>query len=172
LDKKSIEMSKHGLTYFDGNWARFSARVKCSPENLGTGNMIFGNVEVTEVAVIGNDNVIGHNCFIAGKIGSNCKIQGGVFIPEGVVIGDNVFIGPNTTFCNVKYPNAKVPNKSYVDKKIIDVRSEVVIGANCTILPNVSLFHGCFIGAGSVVTKDVVEIEKVCGNPAKPMRSK
>ncbi len=102
---------------------------------------------------IGNDVVIG----------KNCKIQAFCFIPEGVTIGDNCFLGPGVVFTNDKYPPS--PKEQWL-KTIVE--DGVVIGANATILPGVTLRKGCTVGAGSVVTKDVDESQVVVGNPAKP----
>jgi acetyltransferase-like isoleucine patch superfamily enzyme len=113
---------------------------------------------------IGNNVSIGNFIEICKgvKIGNNCKIQSFVFIPSGVEIGNNVFIGPNTTFLNDKYP----PSRGKHWMKVI-VEDGVTIGGNVTILPGVILGKNCFIAAGSVVTKNVGENQKVIGNPVR-----
>jgi UDP-2-acetamido-3-amino-2,3-dideoxy-glucuronate N-acetyltransferase len=94
------------------------------------------------------------------QIGERCKIQAFCFIPEGVTIGNDVFLGPRVTFTNDKYPPS--PNWS---KTIVE--DDVSIGAGAVILPGVTLHKGCKIGAGAVVTKDVPEGQTWVGNPAK-----
>jgi acetyltransferase-like isoleucine patch superfamily enzyme len=95
-------------------------------------------------------------------MGENCKVGGGAFIPAGVTIGKNVFIGPHVVFCNDKHPQAKghwVITPTFV-------LDNAVIGANATILPGVIIGENARIGAGSVVTKDVPEGETWAGVPA------
>jgi len=104
-------------------------------------------------------------------IGKNCKIQAFAFLPQGVIIGDEVFIGPHACFINDKIPRATVngrlkenddwePGKTFVKKG-------ASIGANATILCGVTIGENSIIGAGSVVTKDVPDNVIVAGNPAK-----
>lgn len=100
------------------------------------------------------------------KIGRNCKIQGNAYIPEGVRIGNNVFVGPGVTFTNVKHPMKMKPYEQTI------VRDDVIIGAGSTILPGITLYKKCFIGAGAVVTKSVKPSVVVCGNPAREMEGK
>jgi len=116
------------------------------------------------------DCEIGDNCVIASfveigkaKIGNNCRIEAYVFIPEGVTIEDDVFIGPHVCFINDKYPKSKGEWKL---KKTI-VKKGASIGANATILCGIKIGKNSLIGAGSVVTKDVPDDVLVVGNPAK-----
>ncbi len=106
------------------------------------------------------------------KIGRNCKIEAFAFIPEGVVIEDNVFIGPHACFTNDKMPRAT--NKDGTIKSADDwevakttVRKRASIGANATIICGVAIGENALIGAGSVVTKDVPANSIAVGNPAK-----
>jgi len=106
------------------------------------------------------------------KIGKNCKIQAFVFIPQGITIEDDVFIGPHACFVNDKYPRATVngrlkeKDKDWVAEKIV-VKKGASIGANATILGGVTIGENSIVGAGSVVTKDVPPDSIVAGNPAK-----
>ena len=93
-------------------------------------------------------------------IGNNCKVQAFAFIPTGVTIGNNVFIGPRVTFTNDKHP----PSGNW---SATIVEDEVVIGAGAVILPGLTLGKGCVVGAGAVVIKDVLPYATVVGNPAK-----
>lgn len=96
------------------------------------------------------------------KVGEGCKIQPYAFIPDGVTLEDNVFVGPGAVFTNDKNPpsNGKGWAKTLVKKN-------AVIGANATILPGVIIGEGAKIGAGSVVTRNVPDGETWVGNPAK-----
>lgn len=122
---------------------------------------------------------IGENCVIASyceigrnvKIGNNCKIECRAFLPEGVEIEDDVFIGPSVTFTNDKYPKARGEWKTTRTL----VRRAASIGANSTIICGVTIGERAIVGAGSVVTKDVAPYTLVIGNPArkiKDLRSK
>jgi len=106
------------------------------------------------------------------KIGKNCKIEPFTFIPEGVIIEDEVFIGPHVTFTNDKYPRAttdtgKLKNdKDWKISKIV-VKRRASIGAGAVILPDITIGENALVGAGAVVTKDVPSNKIVLGNPAK-----
>lgn len=106
------------------------------------------------------------------KIGKNCKIQAFVFIPQGVVLEDDVFIGPHACFTNDKYPRATIEGKlkekdeDWVAEKTI-VKKGASIGANATILSGVVIGENSIIGAGSVVTKDIPSNVIAIGNPAR-----
>jgi len=109
---------------------------------------------------IGEGTKIGSYVEIANSvIGKNCNIQAFVSIPNGCVIGNNVFIGPKATFTNDKYPPSNKLSP-------VIVKDNVSIGANVTILPGVVIGEGTIIGAGSVVTKSI-KGGVYYGNPAK-----
>jgi acetyltransferase-like isoleucine patch superfamily enzyme len=108
------------------------------------------------------------------KIGKNCKIQAFAFIPEGITIEDNVFIGPHVCFTNDKFPRATVAGKlqGETEWKIEETLIEegASIGANATILCGVSIGRNSLVAAGSVVTKNVPADTLVAGNPARSVR--
>jgi acetyltransferase-like isoleucine patch superfamily enzyme len=110
------------------------------------------------------------------RIGRNVKVQAFVFLPTGVTIEDNVFIGPHACFTNDVYPRASTTDgrqKSAADWHLVPtlVRSGASIGANATILCGVTIGRNAIVGAGAVVTKDVPEDAVVAGVPAKVIRS-
>ena len=100
-------------------------------------------------------------------IGENCKIRPFVFIPTGVTIEDDVFIGPGVSFTNDKYPKAKGEWRLLPTR----VKKGVSIGANCVILPGITIGKNAVVGAGSVVTRDVSAGSVVVGNPARSISS-
>ena len=133
---------------------------------IGKGTKIWVNVQVRKNAVIGENCNIGKDVYIdAGvKIGNGVKIQNGVSVYSGVSLADDVFIGPYACFTN-----DHVPRAFNTDWKITETTVErgVSIGANATIICGRTLGEYCMIGAGSVVTKDVLPYTLVVGNPAR-----
>jgi len=130
--------------------------------------MIGENTSVWQFCVILPGAVIGDNCNICShcflennvKIGNNVTIKCGVQIWDGIIVEDDVFIGPNVTFCNDKYPVSK--NKDFNLQGIV-VRKGASIGANATILPGVEIGEYSIIGAGAIITKNVSPHELVKG---------
>jgi len=125
---------------------------------------LWGNYRIGDNCTIGKFVEIGKNV----KIGNNCKIEAFTFIPPGVVIEDEVFIGPHVCFTNDKRP--KAVGSWHVTKTV--VKSGASIGANSTIVCGVSIGKGALVGAGSVVTKDVRCNTTVVGNPARIIKSR
>ncbi|MFA5247960.1 MAG: acyltransferase [Candidatus Paceibacterota bacterium] len=127
-------------------------------DNFVTGH----NVLIREHTTIGNNVKVGSSSIIEGNcyLGNDINIQSMVFIPTKTAIGDNVFIGPCVTMTNDKYP----PSKYLGGPSIMD---GVVIGACAIILPGVKLGKGCFVAAGSLVTKNVPAGKMAIGYPAR-----
>ena len=115
---------------------------------------------------VGHDVTLGHNCNVFGLVGNNCKIEANTDIWKGVTLEDNVFVGPNATFTNDKYP--KVDGDWKLEETI--VKKGASIGANATILCGITIGENAVVGAGAVVTKDVLPNTTVVGNPAKLLK--
>lgn len=133
--------------------------------SVGKNTRIWAWAHVLGGATIGeNCNVCDHT-FIENdvKIGNNVTLKCGVYVWDGLTIEDNVFIGPNVTFTNDKFPRSKQYSDRY-SKTVI--RKGASIGANATVLP-VTVGSNAMIGAGAVVTRDVPPNAIVVGNPAK-----
>ncbi len=116
---------------------------------------------------IGKQCTIGQNVMIGPDVivGDRCKIQNNVSLYQGIILEDGVFCGPSCVFTNVNTPRAEIERKN--EFKLTRVKKAATIGANATIVCGVTLGEYCFIGAGSVVTKDVPPHALVVGNPAK-----
>lgn len=120
---------------------------------------------------IGDDTKIHKWAYIEGdvKIGHRCVIKPFTYIPDGTVIGNDVFIGMGVTICNDKHP---IPlNPGFILEGVV-IHNGASIGANVTILPGVAIGVGATVGAGSVVTNDVPNHATVVGNPAKVVHYK
>jgi acetyltransferase-like isoleucine patch superfamily enzyme len=109
------------------------------------------------------------------KIGKNCKISSHTFICEGVQIGDGVFVGHNVSFINDMFPravNADGSLQTDADWQIVEtvVEDQASIGTGATILGGIKIGKNAIVGAGSVVTKDVLPDSIVVGNPARLIR--
>ena len=126
--------------------------------------------------VIGNYSKIGTFVEIqkGAVVGDRCKISSHTFICEGVKIGDNCFIGHGVMFINDKHPRSvnidgmleqETDWKPRFEETIIE--DGVTIGSNATILCGLRIGTGAFVGAGSVVTRDIPQGEKWLGNPAR-----
>ena len=130
--------------------------------SIGQNTRIWQFVVVLPGAIIGNDCNICSHCFIENrvKIGDRVTIKCGVYIWDEIIIGNDVFIGPNVSFCNDRYP--KSGNKNFTILKTT-IGDKVSIGANSTILPGITIGDNAIIGAASVITKDVPPNARVIG---------
>ena len=99
-------------------------------------------------------------------IGNNCKIEAFAFIPPGVTLEDEVFIGPHVCFTNDKHPKAR---GEWILLKTL-VRQGAAIGPNATIVTGLTIGRNVVVGAGSVVTQDIPDNEVWAGSPAKKIR--
>ena len=128
----------------------------------------FGRSHTSSVgAVIGSECNICDHVFIENDvvIGDKVTIKCGVQLWDGVRLEDEVFVGPNATFANDRYPRSKVYPSEYLKTHVLRGAS---IGANATILPGLTIGERSLVAAGSVVTRDVPAKVLVQGNPARP----
>jgi UDP-2-acetamido-3-amino-2,3-dideoxy-glucuronate N-acetyltransferase len=134
---------------------------------IGEGVKLWHFCHVMTGAKIGKDCTIGQNVFIASNVilGNNVKVQNNVSIYEGVICEEDVFLGPSMVFTNVINPRSAVNRKVQYKKTL--VRKGATIGANATILCGNEVGQYAFVGAGAVVTKDVLPYALVIGSPAK-----
>lgn len=140
-------------------------------DNIGQGTSIWQFCVILPDARIGTDCNICSHCFIENDVdvGDRVTIKCGVQLWDGITLEDDVFVGPDVTFCNDKHPRSR----QYPDKFMRTlVCSGASIGANATILPGITIGKNAMVGAGAVVTKDVAAGTMVCGNPAKVLERK
>jgi UDP-2-acetamido-3-amino-2,3-dideoxy-glucuronate N-acetyltransferase len=134
---------------------------------IGAGTKVWHFCHVLAGAVIGERCSLGQNVVVMNgtRIGTNVKIQNNVSVYEGVELEDDVFCGPSMVFTNVMNPRSHVSRKSEYRHTL--VRRGASIGANATIVCGTTLGEYAFVGAGSVVAKDVPAYALVVGVPAR-----
>jgi len=134
---------------------------------IDSGTKIWHFSHILSGSKIGNNCNIGQNVVIGPDviIGNNCKIQNNVCVYKGVTLEDGVFCGPSMVFTNVYNPRAEIRKMEQIRPTM--VKKGATIGANATIVCGVNLGRYCFIGAGAVVTKNVLDHALTIGNPAK-----
>lgn len=134
---------------------------------IGEGTKIWHFCHVLSGARIGKNCSFGQNVSIAGqtKIGNNVKVQNNVSIYEGLIIEDDVFLGPSCVLTNVSNPRSQVQRKSLYEQTLL--RRGCSIGANATIVCGVTIGRYAFIAAGAVVIKDVPDYALMVGVPAR-----
>ena len=117
--------------------------------------------------VIGNNCNIGQNVVVSPEalLGNNVKVQNNVSIYTGVTCEDDVFLGPSMVFTNVINPRSAVNRRGQYSRTT--VKKGVSIGANATIVCGNDIGEFAFIGAGTVITKEVLPYALVVGNPGR-----
>jgi UDP-2-acetamido-3-amino-2,3-dideoxy-glucuronate N-acetyltransferase len=134
---------------------------------IGAGTRIWHWVHVSAGAVIGQGCSLGQNVYVGNRvrIGNNVKIQNNVSVYDNVTLEDDVFCGPSMVFTNVYNPRSAVTRKDeYRDTM---VKRGATLGANCTIVCGVVVGESAFVGAGSVVNRNVSAYALVVGVPAR-----
>ena len=136
---------------------------------VGRGSCIWHFSHVSAGADIGEACNLGQNVFVADGVtlGRNVKVQNNVSLYGGVVCEDDVFLGPSVVFTNVKNPRSAVPRKGLGHYLTTYLEQGVTVGANATIVCGVRLGRYAFVGAGSVVTRNVPAYALVYGAPAR-----
>src|SRR5689334_9553260 len=133
---------------------------------IGDGTRIWAFAHVLEGAKIGRDCNICDHTFIENDVivGDRVTVKCGVQLWDGLRVEDDVFIGPNATFANDRFPRSKQRPEQFA-RTVLERRSS--IGANATILPGIVIGQNAMVGAGAVVTHDVPPNAIVVGNPAR-----
>ncbi|WZY01094.1 DapH/DapD/GlmU-related protein [Bacillus sp. FSL W7-1360] len=133
------------------------------------GALIADHVSVREQTKIGKQSIIGRHAMVEPDtfIGERVTIQTGTYVTGGTTIEDNAFLGPCCAMSNDKYmASGRGHHKGPV------IREGAKIGHHASLLPRVEIGKGAVVGAGAVVTKDVLPDTTVVGNPAKPLITK
>lgn len=135
--------------------------------HIGEGTRIWHHVHVTGGARIGRDCMLGQGCFVAAtvQLGDRCRVQNHVSLYDGVILEEEVFLGPSCVFTNVRYPRAHVSRKA--ELATTRVGRGATIGANATVVCGVTIGAYAMVGAGAVVTHSLPPHALAVGTPAR-----
>jgi UDP-2-acetamido-3-amino-2,3-dideoxy-glucuronate N-acetyltransferase len=138
----------------------------CESDQVGDGTRIWAFVHVLPGARIGRDCNLCDSVFVENQvvIGDRVTIKSGVQLWDGIILENDVFVGPNATFCNDPFPRSGQQPEVYPETR---VQQGASIGANATILSGLTIGTGAMVGAGAVVTRSVPAHAIVRGNPAR-----
>jgi len=134
---------------------------------IGLGTKVWHWVHISGGAEIGQNCSFGQNVFVGNRvvIGNNVRVQNNVAIYDDVTLEDDVFCGPSMVFTNVINPRSHVSRKHEYKPTI--VKRGATIGANATVVCGHTIHEYAFIGAGTVITKDVPAYALMVGNPGR-----
>jgi UDP-2-acetamido-3-amino-2,3-dideoxy-glucuronate N-acetyltransferase len=137
------------------------------PCEIGAGSKVWHFSHVMSNCRIGEKCNIGQNVVVSPDvvIGNNVKIQNNVSVYTGVILEDDVFCGPSMVFTNVVNPRSHVTRRNEYKQTL--VKRGASIGANVTVVCGTTIGRYAFIGAGSVITRDVADYALMYGNPAR-----
>mgnify|MGYP000674351947 FL=1 len=149
--------------------------IRIHPSSEVLSQQIGNDTYIWQYCIILPGAEIGSNCNICAnvliendvKLGNNVTVKSGVQLWDGVTLEDNVFIGPNVTFTNDKVPRSKMYPDLFLKTLI---KKGASIGANSTIVAGHTIGEYAFVGAGSVVTKDIPANVIAAGNPCRVIR--
>ncbi|PXW93539.1 UDP-2-acetamido-3-amino-2,3-dideoxy-glucuronate N-acetyltransferase [Sphaerotilus hippei] len=147
-------------------WQHESAIIDAGAQ-IGAGSKVWHFSHVCGGARIGEGCSLGQNVFVGNdvEIGHGVKIQNNVSVYDAVTLEDDVFCGPSVVFTNVYNPRAAVSRRNEYLRTLI--RQGATLGANCTIVCGTTVGQYAFIGAGTVVNRDVPDYALMVGVPAR-----
>lgn len=134
---------------------------------IGDGTAVWHFCHLSATAVVGARCILGQNVFVdnCAVIGDGVKIQNNVSVYNGVLIKDGAFIGPSVVFTNVTNPRSFIERKTEFKPTVVGKGAS--IGANATIVCGAVIGDYAMVGAGAVVTKNILPHAVVVGNPAR-----
>jgi UDP-2-acetamido-3-amino-2,3-dideoxy-glucuronate N-acetyltransferase len=137
-------------------------------DEIGEGTRVWAFAHVMKGAVIGKNCNIGDHAFVESNvtIGDGVTIKNGVAVWDGVSLANNVFVGPNAVFTNDLNPRAEV-KKTREQFVMTAVQEGASIGANATVVCGITIGRYAFIGAGTIIFRDVPDHAIMVGNPAR-----
>ena len=143
-------------------------RALCESEDIGPRTRVWAFAHVMKGARIGADCNVGDHAFVesGARVGNHVTIKNSVLIWDKVTVEDEVFLGPNMVFTNDMNPRAAFRKSPDAFLPTL-VQRGASIGANATIVCGVTIGQQAFVGAGSVVIRDVPAHALVVGNPAR-----
>lgn len=128
----------------------------------GHGVLLRASTCIGEDVSVGSHSVVEHHV----RIGSRARLHSNVFVPEYSTLEEGCWIGPNAVLTNARYPRgAGVKDKL----RGPTIATGAMLGANSTILPGIHVGEHALVGAGAVVTRDVMAGDVVVGSPARPI---
>jgi acetyltransferase-like isoleucine patch superfamily enzyme len=133
---------------------------------VGPGTRVWAWAHVLAGAVVGRDCNLCDHTFIEGRVvvGDRVTLKCGVYLWDGLVLEDDVFVGPNATFANDSLPRSRQHPAAY---PVTRLRQGCSIGAGAVVLPALTVGRWALVGAGAVVTRSVPDYALVVGNPAR-----
>jgi acetyltransferase-like isoleucine patch superfamily enzyme/dTDP-4-dehydrorhamnose 3,5-epimerase-like enzyme len=138
----------------------------CESPTIGVGTRVWAFSHILPGARLGKDCNICDHTFIENDVvlGDRVTVKSGVHLWDGLRVEDDVFIGPNATFANDRFPRSKRRPRTFL---VTTLRAGASIGANATILPGITVGRHAMVGAGAVVIESVPPHSIVAGNPAR-----
>ncbi len=138
---------------------------------VGENTVVWQNTVVLAGATVGSECNLNCFCFVENDvhIGNRVTVKSGVYLYDGMTVEDEVFIGPNATFTNHRYPRSKTPPSEF-DRIVL--KKGCSVGANATVIGPCTVGVNALVAAGAVVTKDVPDNVVVAGNPARILRQR
>ena len=163
------------LTTVKGTPMSLDPTVKIHPkalvesESVGGGTRVWAFTHILPGARVGKGCNIGEGVFIEGRVvvGDDVIIKNGVALYDGVIVEDEAFLGPHAVFTNDPRPRAGRFKRPIETWRPTYIRRGAAIGANATVVCGVTIGQYAFVGAGTVVTRDVPDFALVMGNPAR-----
>lgn len=174
LEKATISLQgkANGVKQEDASSKKFFLHATSEVDagvDVGEGTKIWHYSHIQSGSTLGKNVSIGQNVNVGNnvKIGNSVKIQNNVSVYEGVELEDYVFCGPSMVFTNIQRPRSEFPQRGTEFYAKTLVKKSASIGANATIVCGTTIGEYAFIGAGTVVTKDVPAYAMVVGNPGR-----